>query len=56
MNFNALIRKAVEALVTQEARARPWSAVVLEWKGDAGFEPFESHRADLLEPAQDPIA
>jgi hypothetical protein len=28
---------------------------VLQWQGDPKFAPFESHRAKLAEPAQDPF-
>jgi predicted transcriptional regulator len=53
---NALIRKAVEDLVTQESRSQAWSAEVLAWRGDPEFEPFESHRSRLRAPARDPLA
>jgi predicted transcriptional regulator len=53
---NALIRKAVEDLVAKEGQSQSWSAAVLEWKGDAELEPFETHRARLRKVAQDPLA
>ena len=53
---NALIRKAVEELVSRENHSQDWSVAVLEWHGDPGFEAFEAHRARLREPAQDPLA
>ena len=53
---NALIRKAVEDLVAKETQSQSWSAAVLEWKGDAAFEPFEAHRARIGNPAEDPLA
>jgi predicted transcriptional regulator len=53
---NALIRKAVEDLVTKEARSPSWSKQVLEWRGEPAFEPFESRRRELGEPAADPLA
>jgi predicted transcriptional regulator len=53
---NALIRKAVEDLVTQEARSPTWSKKVLEWRGEPSFEPFESRRVELSEPNEDPLA
>jgi len=52
---NALIRKAVEELLEKETHSREWSEAVLRWQGDPTFTPFESHRAQLAEPAQDPF-
>ena len=52
---NALIRKAVEELLEKETRSQEWSEAVLQWQGDPEFVPFESHRATLSEPAQDPF-
>jgi predicted transcriptional regulator len=52
---NALIRKAVEELLEKETRSREWSEAVLQWQGDPQFARFESHRAKLAEPAQDPF-
>ena len=52
---NALIRKAVEELLEKETHSRRWSEAVLQWQGDPKFAPFESHRAKLAEPAQDPF-
>ncbi len=52
---NALIRKAVEDLLEREAHSQEWSEAVLLWQGDAKLAPFESHRAKLAEPAQDPF-
>jgi len=52
---NALIRKAVEELLEKEIRSEQWSEAVLQWQGDPKFTPFESHRAKLDEPAQDPL-
>jgi hypothetical protein len=52
---NALIRKAVEELLDKEAHSQDWSEAVMQWQGDPGFAPFESHRAQLMEPAQDPL-
>ncbi len=52
---NALIRKAVEELLEKETHSREWSEAVLRWQGDPTFTPFESHRAKLAEPAQDPF-
>jgi predicted transcriptional regulator len=53
---NALIREAVEALVTSESQSQSWSSAVLEWQGDPEFEPFETHRARLRKPPEDPLA
>lgn len=53
---NALIRKAVEDLVTRETHSRNWSSAVLEWQGAPEFEPFESHRSRLRAPSEDPLA
>jgi predicted transcriptional regulator len=53
---NALIRQAVEDLVNKEVRSQDWSIAVMEWKGDPGIEPFESHRARLGVPTKDPLA
>ena len=52
---NALIRQAVEHLLEKEAHSQEWSEAVLQWQGDPKFLPFESHRAKLAEPAQDPF-
>lgn len=52
---NALIRKAVEELLEKETHSQKWSEAVLQWQGDPKFSPFESHRAKLAEPAQDPF-
>jgi predicted transcriptional regulator len=52
---NALIRKAVEDLLEKETRSQEWSEAVLQWQGGAKFAPFESHRAELAEPTQDPL-
>jgi predicted transcriptional regulator len=52
---NALIRKAVEELLEKETHSQKWSEAVLQWQGDPKFAPFESHRAKLAEPAQDPF-
>lgn len=49
MPRNALIRQAVEDLVTKESQSENWSARVLAWQGDPGFEPFEAQRAKLRE-------
>jgi predicted transcriptional regulator len=56
MTRNALIRQAVEDLVAKDGQSKTWSAAVLEWQGDAKFEPFEAHRAELRTPADDPLA
>lgn len=52
---NALIRQAVEELLEKETRSQEWSEEVLQWQGDPEFVPFESHRAKLSDPAQDPF-
>jgi len=52
---NALIRKAVEDLLERENCSQVWSEAVLQWQGDSEFAPFESHRANLAEPAHDPF-
>ena len=52
---NALIRKAVEELLEKETHSQKWSETVLQWQGDSTFVPFESHRARLTEPTQDPF-
>ena len=52
---NALIRKAVEELLEKETHSQKWSEAVLQWQGDPQFAPFESHRAKLAEPTQDPF-
>jgi predicted transcriptional regulator len=56
MTRNALIRKAVEDLVAQEGQSKSWSPAVLDWQGDAGFEPFEFRRVGLRKPTEDPLA
>jgi predicted transcriptional regulator len=56
MTRNALIRKAVEELVAQDEQSQTWSAAVLNWQGDSTFAPFETHRAGLREPPDDPLA
>jgi predicted transcriptional regulator len=56
MTRNALIREAVQELVNKETRSQEWSAEVMEWQGDTEFAPFESHRAQLVEPTEDPLA
>lgn len=56
MPRNALIRQAVEDLVTKENQSETWSARILEWQGDPGFEPFEAQRAKLRAPLKDPLA
>jgi predicted transcriptional regulator len=53
---NALIREAVEELLEKETHSQKWSEAVLQWQGDPKFVPFESHRAKLAEPTQDPFA
>lgn len=53
---NALIRQAVEDLVSRESGSETWSARVLEWQGDPQFEPFEAQRAKLRAPAEDPLS
>ena len=53
---NALIRRAVEDLLDKETHSQTWSDAVLQWQGDATSARFESHRAELKEPAQDPFA
>ena len=53
---NALVRQAVEDLITRESESDSWSPRVLEWQGDPEFEPFESQRNKLREPATDPFA
>jgi predicted transcriptional regulator len=55
MTRNALIRQAVEDLVAKESHSQTWSAAVMEWQGDPKFEPFETHRAWLRKPADDPL-
>ncbi len=52
---NALIRKAVQDLLDKETHLQEWSEAVMQWQGDPEFAPFESHRAALREPAQDPF-
>jgi predicted transcriptional regulator len=52
---NALIRKAVEELLEKETHSQEWSEAVLQWQGDGHFAPFESHRAKLAEPVEDPF-
>jgi predicted transcriptional regulator len=52
---NALIRKAVEELLEKETNSQRWSEAVLQWQGVPEFAPFESHRAGLTEPSQDPL-
>ena len=49
------IRKAVEELLEKETHSQEWSEAVLQWQGDPKFAPFESHRAKLAEPTQDPF-
>jgi len=53
---NALVRQAVEDLITRESESDSWSPRVLEWQGDPEFEHFESQRNKLREPATDPFA
>lgn len=53
---NALIRKAVEDLVSKETVSPAWSKEVLEWRGEPAIEPFESRRSELSEPPADPLA
>jgi predicted transcriptional regulator len=53
---NALIRKAVEELVNKENHSEEWSSAVMAWQGDPRFKSFESHRARLKDPAEDPLA
>ena len=53
---NALIRKAVERLLSEESHSGEWSAAVRKWQGDPTFETFESHRTQLRQPVQDPFA
>jgi predicted transcriptional regulator len=52
---NALIRKAVEELLEKESHSQEWSEAVLQWQGDPKLAPFESHRAKLAEPVEDPF-
>jgi hypothetical protein len=37
------------------AKSTIWPGEVLEFTGLHDFEPFESHRDDLLPPAHDPL-
>jgi predicted transcriptional regulator len=53
---NALIRQAVEELVNKESRSHDWSAAVMQWQGDPKFEAFETHRAQLAPPDEDPLS
>ncbi len=51
---NALIRKAVHALLEHEAMA--WPREVLEFPGDPSIVPFEAHRAELVGAGEDPFS
>ena len=53
---NALIRQAVEDLVTRESQSATWSSRILEWQGEPDFEPFEARRDTLRATAEDPLA
>ena len=53
---NALIRDAVRAFIEQH-RPRQWPDEVRRLAGAApDMEPFESHRAELEHPSEDPLA
>lgn len=51
---NALIREAVERLLSG-ADHQGWPQIVRMHKGVPDFVPFESHRSQLAEPADDPL-
>jgi predicted transcriptional regulator len=53
---NALIRQAVEDLMSRENDSASWSPRVLAWEGDPAFEPFEERRVELRPQAADPFA
>jgi predicted transcriptional regulator len=53
---NALIREAVQDLVNKETHSHDWSAAVKHWQGDPNFEAFETHRAQLAPPDEDPLS
>lgn len=50
---NALIRRAVDALL--ERGRQNWPDIVMQWKGDPDAVPYESYRAELLGPNDDPL-
>jgi hypothetical protein len=50
---NALVRMAVGELLEKQTDSQEWSEAVLQWQGDPGFAPFESHR-DLHRHAAPP--
>ena len=51
---NALIRRAVTTLL--DSSARDWPPEVQRFVGDPSFPPFESHRAEMAAPIDDPFA
>jgi predicted transcriptional regulator len=53
---NALIRKAVQALVERETHPPGWPVAVQDWQGVADFPAFESYRTGLKDPQSDPFA
>ena len=54
-NRNALIRAAIDDLIAREGEAR-WPDEILAFEGIADSPAFESFRAELPPPSDDPLA
>ncbi len=51
---SGLIRKALREWLDKKTLGSPgWPSAILEWQGEPGTPPFESHRGDLLAPRDD---
>jgi predicted transcriptional regulator len=51
---NALVREAIAVYL--ERGASEWPAIVTEFEGDASVRAFETARAELAAPVDDPFA
>lgn len=53
---NAVIRQALQEWVANKGR-KQWPREFLEFQGEPGLAPFESHRAELADQSgRDPLA
>ncbi len=51
---NSIIREAIKEWL-QHHKANQWPTSVQKFKGVSDFPPFESHRSELTNPAEDPL-
>lgn len=45
-----------QQIIGNEANATEWPDIVLNFKGEPDFPPFESARSQLVAPAEDPLS